>query len=109
MYANQLIGKKAIRVKPVPLGTYGGFGLFGEVEQNYDYSYTSDPIIILAATENHIVYKYPENHHFASTDKHILDSRWCDDNWTDYDELLELASETNMKLMQELMQELNQG
>lgn len=95
MRAIELIGKKAIRTKPVTLGRRDDFGgIFGmnrgegESEYNYDYSYTSSPILIINATDSHIVYTYPEESLFGKDDKpHILDVRWNDDNWVPYDSL----------------------
>lgn len=104
MYANQLIGKRAIRNKPVKLREEGegGFGFVGVQTATYDYSYTSEPILILAATESHIVYQYAgRDLAILGEEKRILNCRYCDDGWANYDELMELAEESNMKLMQE--------
>lgn len=106
MNAMQLIGKMAIRTKPCewdrnpsPFGM--GFGMGVETKaKTQDYSYSSEPILILAATENHIVYTSRHNA-FDRDSKHILDSRWCDDNWTDYDELMKLAEPAIQELVKE--------
>lgn len=80
MKANELIGKKAIRTGPTCYG---------------DYSYTTEPLLIVKVTENHILTKYPEENMFSKITKddrpHILNKRWNDDNWTDYDELMNIA------------------
>lgn len=106
MYPHELIGKKAIRKAPTVLGQdrSGLFSISTEVTTRYDYSYNTEPIIILAVTESHIIFQYPEGHYFKG-DKKILDSRWVDDNWTDYDKLMELTSEEHVKMMQELNQD----
>lgn len=85
MYPHELIGKKAIRKAPTCYG---------------DHSYTTEPLIILTVTESHIVTKYPECHWLfdkSEDKKHILDYRWIDDNWTDYDGLMALADENMLK------------
>lgn len=79
MYPHELIGKLAVRKQPVKLG--------GET---MDYSYTSEPILILASTESHIVYDYRHGHFMAGR-KRMLDCRWIDNNWTDYELLMGLA------------------
>ncbi len=72
MKAEELIGKRAIRTAPT---------------SNGDYSYFSDPLRIINATNTNIV---AECRNIGSKGYHIinLDCRWCDDNWCDYDELL---------------------
>lgn len=82
MQARDLIGHLAIRTKPTSYG---------------DHSYTDSPLRILAVTENHIACGYPKESVFAhilGNKPHILDYRWLDDNWTDYDELMRLADKT---------------
>ena len=76
MKPEELIGKLAIRTNPPrELG---------------DYSYTSEPIRIIKVTKNHIVYDHvgtlEENIFEDKT--YILDKRWIDDNWEDYNELI---------------------
>jgi len=77
MYAKELIGKRAVRTAPA----------------NGDNSYRTTPIKIVKATETHIVYKYDGmSGIFASLgDKvNLLNSDWNDNNWIDYDELVNL-------------------
>ena len=78
-----LIGRLAIRTKPVNCGV----GV-------KDYSYTTEPIKILKITDSHIVYSHEETKEEPIFGKkiHILDSRWLDDNWIDYDELIESSA-----------------
>lgn len=78
MKASVLIGKRALRTAPI---------------SNGDHSFSSgDPIIILAATEHHIVFRHTGYFKTITGGKvQTLDSRWVDDNWTDYDELMRLA------------------
>ncbi len=77
---HSLVGKKAIRTKPVKLGN-----------GSYDYSYTDSPITILAVTDSHIVCR---SGWCNSRDRHILDARWVDDGWTSYDGLMEITDRT---------------
>jgi hypothetical protein len=87
MKAIELVGKLAIRTKPSELGINDYSG-----ERNCDYSYTTTPIRIIKVTENHIIYNHKgtgEGSLFGK-DKYILDSRWLDDNWTDYQELVKV-------------------
>ena len=73
MKASELIGKKAIRTGPTCYG---------------DYSYTTDPLI--DKVTDYVLVKYPEDSFHArllgNDTPHILDRRWNDDNWTDYEE-----------------------
>lgn len=103
MFAYELIGKKAIRTNPCELRSAEecSGGLFGDVGiglARHDYSFSSSPIIILVATENHIVYSRTEDEQKIFGNKpSVLDRRWCDDNWTDYDELMKLADSDFLK------------
>ena len=116
MYATELIGKKAIRTRPCSLSIKGEddsplMGLMGMATRTgarYDYSHTSEPLIILAATESHIITKRLDDSFIVKMSDgknkpHILDCRWCDDNWTDYDELMKLADPTVQDLIKEAM------
>jgi hypothetical protein len=77
MKAIELIGKQAIRKAPITYSTGAT-----------DHSYTNEPVIILKATDTHIIFKHPEGTIFSSDKLHILDCRWNDNNWIDYDELM---------------------
>lgn len=106
MYAYELIGKKAIRTKPVVLGKDAGmFGMGVQVITRHDYSHTTSPVLIVGATENHILYKSLDSF-LDNTRVHILDCRWCDNNWIDYDELMELTSDDCVKFVQGINQKL---
>jgi len=71
MYPTELIGKRVVRAKPC------------KVETDYlDYSFTTDPIIILDVTDSHIIY----SHCFLKV-VGLLDNRWIDDGWINYDNL----------------------
>lgn len=73
MKAIDLIGKNAIRTAP----TYG------------DWSYTDTPILIINATNNHIIFKaIGRKAKIFGEEIRILNSRWCDDSWIDFDELI---------------------
>lgn len=86
MNAKELIGKKAIRTAPVDLKN-----------GRKDYSYNNEGLLVLAVTGTHLVVEHVES--FAKGSRHILDSRWLDDNWGDYDELMKLADETKKNLV----------
>ena len=74
MKASELVGKNAIRTKCTAYG---------------DYSYTDNPIHILKVTTDHILYTYLGNEAKIFGDEvNILNNRWVDDCWTDYDELI---------------------
>lgn len=69
MKATELVGKLAIRTKPTKCSG--------------DHSYMSEPILIEKVTDAHIfcrTWMFPE-------DGHILNSRWLDDAWEDFEEL----------------------
>lgn len=76
MKANELIGKRAVRTAPT--------------KKHGDYSFTDSPIRILKVTDNHILYKdagdFEET--FMVEKPRLLNSSWIDDNWTNYDELI---------------------
>lgn len=80
----KLEGKLAIRKKPIILGD----NIWGN--KNYDYSYTSSPIKIVKVTENHLLTSHEgtKEEKIFGKDIHILDKRWIDDNWIDYEELI---------------------
>jgi hypothetical protein len=73
MKANELVGKEVLRTNPADIGN--GY---------HDYSYTSNPIKILKVTDFHIYYQ--SDYGFDS----ILNIRWLDDNWIEYDPPKEL-------------------
>lgn len=87
MEAKKLIGKLAIRTKPIILGRNNFTG-----KECYDFSYTTSPIRILKVTENHILMtsKSIGDEKIFVEDIHILDRRWVDDNWEDYEELIKI-------------------
>lgn len=87
MFAQDLIGMKAIRTKPTSQG---------------DHSYTDTPIIILKATESHIVFKYPDDSIDArifGNETRVLNLRWCDDGWVGYEQLINLQDTESPGLM----------
>lgn len=90
MKATELIGKKAVRTQPIYHISDGGFMAMGLVKKP-DYTYTTEPIKILKATDSHIIV---ERDCFDGTKKQvILNILFCDDNWCDYDELIALSEE----------------
>jgi len=100
MHAHQLIGKLAIRTSAMESQVDINMLSVG-VAVRQDWSYTTDPIRILAATEHHIVFEYPDNH-VLSGKKYLLNILWVDDCWTDYEALMALATEEHIQLMQQL-------
>lgn len=100
MYPHELIGKKAIRTKPCILSP-ARVGMFGMPEaESLDYSYSHDPILIVAATENHVLFKRVNPLFKEDTDKvSVLDCRWVDGNWTSYDDLIKLSLPEHQQLM----------
>lgn len=72
MYAENLIGKKAIRV--------------ARTKDTGDRSYTDHPLIIKRANSYRIVFEYGDDWHRKYMDKneHILGSDFCDDNWVEF-------------------------
>lgn len=76
MNTNKLIGKWAIRTKPM-------------IYENgvKDWSYTDDPVFILKVDDSHILYKH---YLLENKEPYILDNRWNDNNWIDYKKLVAL-------------------
>ena len=80
MNAKQLIGHNAIRTAATSLG---------------DNSYTETPLLIVHATDTHVVTKHVRDldKRLFGTNPHVLNYTWCDDNWIDYDELVKEREE----------------
>jgi hypothetical protein len=75
MKATELTGKEAIRTKPCDMKN-----------ERFDYSYCAEAIKIIKATETHIFYQNTGIDKKIFGDRiHILDHRWCDDNWIEYE------------------------
>ena len=87
MKATELVGKNAIRTEPVfdlcDSGLFGGYG----VAKRPNYLYTTEPVKILKATESHIICEIKAFD--GTTRERILNCQFCDDNWIDYNELME--------------------
>ena len=85
MEAINLIGKLAVRTKPVIIGRDDL-----TLEEIKDYSYISEPIKILKVTESHIIYSFKDtkDENLFGENPHLLDERWNDKNWVDYKELI---------------------
>lgn len=86
MRAEQLIGKLALRNKPM--------------ESTGDRSFMQKPLRIMAVTESHIVFEWQDPMFFG--DKAVLACEYLDNNWTDYEALMSLATDEHIKLMQDL-------
>jgi hypothetical protein len=89
MYPQQLIGKKALRTRGIKYPS-------GAV----DRSMMQHPVIILAATESHIVVEYDDS--LLKGSRSILSYEWIDNNWTSYDDLIALTDPKHVALMQSL-------
>jgi hypothetical protein len=87
MYPWELVGRNAIRTKPI-IGSDEGWG------------YCTNPMKILAATEYHIVCE-------RNRMKFLLDSRYIDNCWTDYEELMKLADKEHVEVLQNIIQQIN--
>lgn len=108
MHPSQLIGKKAVRTKPV---VRVSISILGAVQENKDNSFTTEPIRILAVTEGHIIYQYSEDTPMGRIDKgekRLLNSDYLDNHWTDYDELMKLADPKHIEMMQQLVRAMEQ-
>ena len=81
MNAKELVGKRAIRTKPVMLEN-----------GSFCRSYTDDYVTIIKATDSHIIYKWSDKFlkvcQTANDDINIMSYEYCDENWIDYDELI---------------------
>jgi hypothetical protein len=89
MRANELIGKNAIRTQPVYDLVENGFGIMSSgLVKKPDYRFTTEPIKIIKATEYHILAE--RKNYDGSIKQELLNSRYCDENWVDYDELMDL-------------------
>jgi hypothetical protein len=98
MEAKELIGKTAIRTRPVMTEKIISAGLFSggdTVRQIPDFYYCTTPIRILNATDYHIVFLPCELIVAGPTElkPRILDLRFCDDNWIDYESLISETKE----------------
>lgn len=86
MRAEQLLGKLALRSKPL--------------DSSGDHSFITIPIKIMAVTESHIVFEWQEP--MFKGHKGILGYNYLDNNWVDYEALMKLATDEHIKLMQGL-------
>jgi len=106
VYPNQLIGKPAIRKEPVIITIEENMEFDGRTmnykRQTPDYSYTRYPIVIIAATDAHILYlSFDEVLMGKNPIPSILNKFYVDDGWYDYSDLIDLA--TRFPQMAELM------
>lgn len=93
MYAKDLIGKTCIRERPVMIERFTQrdwlmfYGNRYEKTEEADYTYCTNPITIIGATDHNIVGEQVSV--FADKPRRvILDERYCDDAWVDLDELV---------------------
>ena len=91
MFAKDLVGKICIRETPVMKDRYvngGGFAFGGDrFVRIPDYTYCTTPVKIIAATDHNIVCE--EKGVFDGKPRRIiLDERFCDEAWVDYDALV---------------------
>lgn len=74
------------------------FGGGDSVREVPSYYHCTTPILILNATEHHIVYeRYPKPSN-ERPEPYILDLRYCDENWIDYEELMKGPAKTDEEL-----------
>lgn len=103
MKLTELVGKKAIRTAPIKrqeiIGNNMtiGFNSGQRVVEMDNTAYCDDFIIVLAASETNAIIQV--NSIFGDKPyQKTLGPEFCDDNWTDYDQLLEQAEETKKLL-----------
>lgn len=100
MNAKELIGKTCIREKPVikerwentrTIGLFYGGGGYEKIQET-DYTYCAEAVKIVAASDHNIVVERIST--FSGKPiQTILDERYCDDHWVDFDELLTPAEQ----------------
>jgi hypothetical protein len=79
MFAKDLVGKLAVRTKASSLG---------------DNSYTTSPVLIVKAADAHIVIRFTKEDpigrmfNVPHDRTHLLNYTFCDDAWTDFEELI---------------------
>jgi len=77
MYPHELIGKKAIRMRPA----------MPDDPKRIDFNYMTCPVIILAANGECIKYAHTWRD-ACHGDIEVMDNHFVDDNWTDYERYL---------------------
>ena len=77
MHIKFLVGKNAIRTKEA------------KTRNGLDGSYMNESLKIIKVTDHHIVTESKSIFHEDKTRQHILDYHWIDENWADYDELMD--------------------
>ena len=83
MRLNELIGKNVIRTK------------CADTSYGLDSSYTREKMgKVLKVTENHAIYE-AKNRLTEELEKRILNHYWLDDNWEDYDKLMNIEEDTH--------------
>lgn len=83
MRLNELIGKNVIRTK------------CADTNNGLDASYTNKKMgKVLKVTENHAIYE-AKNRLTGQLEKRILNHYWLDDNWEDYDKLMNIEEDTH--------------
>lgn len=86
MNAKELIGRKALRTEPIlEKRMDSSLSLFPANNTFENYFYCTEPVKIINATENHIAV---ERKGIGDKFITILDKRYCDNNWVDYDDLV---------------------
>ena len=94
MFAKELIGKTVLRERPVLRKRFirtGDFLSAAEKEvTDSDYTYTANPVKIVAATDSHIIVE-SKNSFTKEPKQCVLNSTFCDDAWIDIEDLLKTA------------------
>lgn len=97
MYLKELVGKLAIRTaEPFSFepstGIVTGFGLFGEPKvRRYAQSYMENPVKIINVKENQVVIE-------DNGERKLLERKFIDEHWTDYEKLLHPEKSEQEKL-----------
>lgn len=88
--SKEMIGKYVTRIAPCD---YNG--------RDKDYSYIGERIKILSLDDKHIRYA-------SVTGKSTLDERWLDDNWKEYEEIIDIEnlSLNELSILQESLKAL---
>lgn len=84
MHPSELVGKMAVRTEPA-----------SDKNGTYDYTFNTVPILIEKVTEYHIVYTV--NQIWFGNQRSLLDSRYIDNNWVPYDELMATEEATSQE------------
>ena len=88
MKLSELIGKRAIRTAPITVQRNESmpYGYGSRYVSIPDYRYCDEAVKVLAATDTNAIVQI-ESLYDGKSRRRILSCQFCDNNWTDYDEL----------------------